>query len=46
MRLKIMILSYYAMLLEDYTQQNQWDFTQQNHDQAAFKRNLHIYILG
>ena len=41
-------LSSGSLSVEDYTQQNQWDYTQQNHDWAAlqsFKCNLWVLIV-
>ena len=41
-------LSSGSLFVEDYTQQNRWDYTQQNHDWAAlqsFKCNLWVLIV-
>ena len=42
-------LSYDSPVVEDYTQQNQWDYVQQNYDWTAletFKSNLWILIVN
>ena len=41
-------VSYGSLVVEDYTQQNRWDYTQQNCDWAAiesFKSNLWVLIV-